>query len=316
MSTSAPADECALPKCQVAKRNNVAHVARYSKLVDSAAAEKKELEEKFAKELRCKDDKVKNEQQRVKRLEEGHATQIKALENKLKDLKERYLPEKRAADKCRKDHALVNPGGATLVEDLASAKRRGDRLEREKGEVEKGRDAEAARANAAEEKAAGLAGEKRALEKSRKDETSGLKMEIERLTGELELAHQNLSTANETIRDQRDDLIDFKSTKEKLTETEELYLKKKGEVLGLQKQLKKEETENDEDKKAMDQAHSAAVKEFKQEIKDLEKEVSDLKIELDGMTFDTRSLSFTDSRQERRPLPNKLQSRPRRRSRP
>lgn len=316
MSTSAPADECTLPKCQVAKRNNVAHVARYNKLVDSAAAEKKELEEKFSKELQCKDDKVKNEQQRVKRLEEGHATQIKALENKLKDLKERYLPEKRVADKCRKDHALVNPGGATLVEDLASAKRRGERLEREKGEVEKERDAEAARANAAEEKAAGLAGEKRALEKSSKDETSGLKMEIERLTGELELAHQNLSTANETIRDQRDDLIDFKSTKEKLTETEELYLKKKGEVLGLQNKLKKEETENDEDKKAMDQAHSAAVKEFKQEIKDLEKEVSDLKIELDGMTFDTRSLSFTDSRQERRPLPNKLQRRPRRRSRP
>ena len=269
-------------------------MARYNKLVESAAAEKKEVEERFAKELRCKDDKVKNEQQRFKRLEEGHATQIKALESKLKDLKERYLPEKRAADKCRKDHALINPGGATLVEDLASAKRRGDRLEREKGEVEKERDAEATRANAAEEKAAGLAGEKRALEKSSNDETSGLKKEIERLTGELELAHQNLSTANDTIRNQGEELIDFKSTKDKWAEIEELYLKKKGEVLGLQNKLKKEEMENDEDKKAMDQAHSAAVNELKKKINDLEKEVSDLKIELDGMISQFSFLIFID----------------------
>ena len=52
--------------------------------------------------------------------------------------------------------------------------------------------------------------------------------------------------------------------------------------------------ENDEDKKAMDQAHSAAVNELKKKINDLEKEVSDLKIELDGMISQFSFLIFID----------------------
>ncbi|KAK0118528.1 hypothetical protein ONS95_007418 [Cadophora gregata] len=282
MSTSAPTDECRLHKCQLAKRNNVAHVARYDKLVESAAAEKKEADEKLALEVCRHQERVKLDQDRTKRLEISHDAVVKNLESKLKVLKDKYLPEKRTADKCRKEHALVNPGGETLVADLASANRRGDRLEREKTAMVQERDTEAARVADAEKQFNALKGEKETLEKASNGEIKSLKEEIDRVKAELGLAHNDLYTANDAIRSLRDDLHDFKCTKNNLVESEDLLGLKKEKVIRLKCKLENEENQNDDDKREMNEAHKATVKVLEDKISDMENNISDLNVELDG----------------------------------